>query len=60
MITVKGTLCDYCENCPYMDLEAIAHSLGGKYYVCANRELCARLWEYLQHTTSTTITTPRG
>lgn len=60
MIEVNGTLCDYCKGCPYMELEDIAHSLDGKYYACANRGLCAQLWEYLQRTTSATITTSSG
>lgn len=52
MIEVNGALCDYCKGCPYMELEDIAHSLDGKFYACANRGLCAQLWEHLQHTTS--------
>ena len=54
MIEVQGTLYDYCKGCPYMELEAVACSLDGKYYACANRGLCAQLWEHLQRTTITT------
>ena len=51
-IEVNGTLCDYCKNCPYMELEVVAFSLDGKFYACANRALCAQLWNHLQRTTS--------
>lgn len=54
MIEVQGTLCDYCKNCPYIELEAVAQLWDSKYYACANRTLCAQLWEHLQSTTTTT------
>ena len=48
MITVNGTLCDYCENCPYMELEVIAEGFDSKIYDCIHAGLCSRLWHFLQ------------
>lgn len=48
MITVNGTLCDYCKDCPYMELVEIASSFDGKIYDCENSGLCSRLWNILK------------
>lgn len=61
-ITVNGSFEHYCEGCPYMDLTTVATTLeGAKIYVCENRLLCSRLYQYLsERTTSATIESARG
>ena len=47
MITVAGNLEAYCSKCPFMELEELAVYLDGeKVYTCANKELCARLYNH--------------
>ena len=54
MIELNGELCDYCKDCPHIELESFSFALGGKYFKCVNRELCAQLWKHLQRTATTT------
>lgn len=51
LIELNGSLCDYCKNCPYMELVVVANSITGKFYACENRGLCAQLWEHLKRAT---------
>lgn len=48
MITVNGTLCDYCKDCPYIELTVIAYSSEDKIFDCENSGLCSRLWHFLK------------
>lgn len=49
MITVNGSVEEYCNKCPFMDLVEIAQYIdGAKIYACANDELCARLYSFLK------------
>lgn len=48
MITINVTLRNYCDNCPYMELEVMAEGFDGKIYDCAHAGLCSRLWQFLQ------------
>ena len=52
MIILNGTLCDYCKDCPYMELIEIAQTMDGKIYDCANSGLCSRLWHILKNKTT--------
>jgi DNA-directed RNA polymerase subunit RPC12/RpoP len=49
MITVQGNLESYCDKCPFLELEEFAVRLDGvKIYTCANRALCANLYNFIQ------------
>lgn len=46
MITVNGFFEEYCQDCPYMELEHITTILGGsRVYACENQQMCAFLFE---------------
>jgi hypothetical protein len=50
MITLYGNFEEYCEGCPYIEIERIAQSVDGEQiFSCENLRLCNRLFRRLQN-----------